>query len=293
MIPEKDTGHSSSRLLLEETIRLLKRYGVKPKKRLSQSFIVDENLVRLLVESVKPKPSDVIVEIGAGLGTLTLELAKYGSRIKAVEIDPILIRVLKDRLSCFENVDVIQGDFLKMNLDGNVFTGNIPYHLSTPIIFKILKQKYDRSVITVQKEVAERIVSKPGTKGYGRLTVSVNVLAEPRIIGSFNPSSFYPMPKVSHSVILLKPLEKSVDTILLEWLLRAMFSQRNRLASTVLKKALERFYGDKGLLIYQEVSRLIPEDKRVFELSVQDFLSLNQAISSLSSNMGAYFNSSR
>lgn len=289
MIPEKNTGPLSSSPLLKETIRLLKRYGIRPKKRLSQSFIVDENLIRLLIESIKPKPSDVIVEIGAGLGTLTLELAKYGSRIKAVEIDPVLIRVLKDRLSCFGNVDVIQGDFLKMNLEGNVFTGNIPYHVSTPIIFKILKQKYDRSIITVQKEVAERIVSEPGTKSYGRLTVSVNVLAEPRIIGSFPPSSFYPVPKVSHSVIFLKPLEKPVDTTLLEWLLRAMFSQRNRLAVTVLRKALERLYGDKGLLIYQEASRLIPKDRRVFELSVQDFLNLNQAISSLLSNMGAYF----
>lgn len=289
MIPERNTGSSSSRLLLKETIRLLKGYGIRPKKRLSQSFIVDENLVRLLIESIKPKPSDVIVEIGAGLGTLTLELAKYGSRIKAVEIDPVLIRVLKDRLSCFGNVDVIQGDFLKMNLEGNIFTGNIPYHVSTPIIFKILKQKYDRSIITVQKEVAERIVSEPGTKSYGRLTVSVNVLAEPRIIGSFPPSSFYPVPKVSHSVILLKPLEKPIDTKLLERLLRAMFSQRNRLAVTVLRKALERLYGDKGLLIYQEASRLIPKDKRVFELSVQDFLNLNQAISSLLNDVGAYF----
>jgi 16S rRNA (adenine1518-N6/adenine1519-N6)-dimethyltransferase len=289
MILEGNASSPSSRLLLEETIRLLKRYGVRPKKRLSQSFIVDEKLVRLIVESVKPKPSDVIVEIGAGLGTLTLELAKYGARIKAVEIDPVLVRVLKDRLSRFENVDVIQGDFLKMDLEGNVFTGNIPYHVSTPIIFKILKQKYDRSVITVQKEVAERIVSKPGTKSYGRLTVSVNILAEARIIGSFPSSSFYPMPKVSHSLILLKPLEKPVDTAILEWLLRAMFSQRNRLAVTVLRKELEEIYGDKGLLIHREVSRLIPGDKRVFELSVQDFLGLNQAISSLLNDMGAYF----
>ncbi len=288
MIPEENAGSPSSRLL-EETIHLLKKYGIRPKKRLSQSFIVDEKLVRLLIESVKPKPSDVIIEIGAGIGTLTLELAKHGSRIKAVEIDPVLIRVLKDRLSCFENVDVIQGDFLKMDLEGNVFTGNIPYHVSTPIIFKILRQKYDRSVITVQKEVAERIVSKPGTKSYGRLTVSINILAEPCIIGSFPPSSFYPTPKVSHSVILLKPLEKPVDTTLLEWLLRAMFSQRNRLAITVLRKALEKLYGDMGLLIHREVSRLIPGDKRVFELSVQDFLSLSQAISSLLNDMGAYF----
>lgn len=229
----------------------------------------------------------MIIEIGAGLGTLTLELARCGAKVKAVEIDPALIRVLKDRLSSFENVEVIYGDFLKMSLEGNIFTGNIPYHVSTPIIFKILEQHYDRAVITIQKEVAERIVSKPGTKSYGRLSVSVNAYAEPRIIGSFPSSSFYPKPKVAHSVLLLKPFKTVFDKNVFNELLRVMFMQRNRLAITVLKRALERLYGVRGISIYPKVSQHILGNKRVFELTVQEFINLAEIVSSLLNSMGA------
>lgn len=277
----------SSNSFLKETIRLLKEYGIRPKKRLSQSFVVDWRLIRTLIENLYLRPSDVIVEIGAGLGTLTIELAKYGSKIKAVEIDPALVRVLRDRLSCFRNVEVIHGDFMEINIEANVFTGNIPYHISTPIIFKILEQDYDKAVITVQKEVAERIVSKPGTKSYGRLTVSVNASAEPRVIRSFPPSSFYPPPRVSHSVLSLKPVKIDFNKNVLDELLRIVFTQRNRLATTVLKRALERLYGDRGVIVYQEIFKHIPENKRVFELTVQDFINLTRIVSSLLNDMGA------
>ncbi len=270
---------ASNENLVRETISLIKKYGVRPRKRLSQSFVVDRLLVKTIVENVQPKPSDVIVEIGAGLGTLTFELAKHGSKVKAVEIDPVLVRVLKDRFSSFQNVEVVQGDFTKMDLKGNVYTGNIPYHVSTPVIFKILGQNYEKAVITVQKEVAERIVSKPGTRGYGRLTVSVNAMAEPRVLGFFPSSSFYPRPKVAHAVLYIKPSRKTVDKNVLESLLRAMFSQRNRLARTVLKRSLEQLYGEKGRRAYPSVFQLIPEAGRVFELTVQDFLNLAQAVS--------------
>jgi 16S rRNA (adenine1518-N6/adenine1519-N6)-dimethyltransferase len=271
--------HASNENLVWETISLIKKYGIRPRKRLSQSFVVDRLLVKTIVENVQPKPSDVIVEIGAGLGTLTFELAKHGSKIKAVEIDPALVRVLKDRFSSFQNVEVVQGDFTETDLKGNVYTGNIPYHVSTPVVFKILEQNYEKAVVTVQKEVAERIVSKPGTRGYGRLTVSVNAMAEPRILGFFPSSSFYPRPKVAHAVLFIKPSRKTVDKTVLESLLRAMFSQRNRLARTVLRRSLEQLYGEKGRQAYSSVFQLIPEASRVFELTVQDFLNLAQAVS--------------
>lgn len=262
---------------MEETVRILKKYGIKPRKKLSQSFVVDRRLIKTIIESLKPGPSDVIVEIGSGIGTLTLELAKYGSKVKAVEIDPFLVRVLRDRLSCFENVEVIHGDFMKMDFEGNVFTGNIPYHLSTPIIFRILDQDFDRTVITVQREVANRIVSEPGSRSYGRLTVSVKARAEPRIVGLFPSSSFYPKPKVSHAVLCLKPL-KRIENRVFDVLVRMMFSQRNRIARTVFKNVLKILYGNKGMQLYSNIGQLIPEGKRVFELSVQDFLELSNLL---------------
>jgi 16S rRNA (adenine1518-N6/adenine1519-N6)-dimethyltransferase len=278
--PEKgnDSPPSCRKSLLGDTIRLMKKYGIKPKRRLSQSFVVDENLLRMLVENIQPKPSDVIVEIGAGLGALTLQLAQHGSRVKAVEIDPALVKVLKDRFSHFQNVEVVQGDFMKLYVEGNIFTGNIPYHVSTPIVFKILEQNYDKAVITVQKEVAERIVSEPGSKSYGRLTVSVKARAEPHIAGLFPSSSFYPRPKVSHTILCLRPSKNIENIRVFDTLVRVMFSQRNRLARTVLKNGLKRLYGEKGIQLYSNISQLIPEGKRVFELSVQDFLKLAQLL---------------
>ncbi|MGQ9479220.1 MAG: 16S rRNA (adenine(1518)-N(6)/adenine(1519)-N(6))-dimethyltransferase RsmA [Thermoproteota archaeon] len=271
--------------LLQETVRLLKKYGVKPKKRLSQSFVVDERLIKMTVETLNPKLEDVVVEIGAGLGTLTLRLAELGSKVIAVEIDPVLLRVLRDRLSPFSNVKIVQGDFTEISIEGNVFTGNIPYHVSTPIVFKILNQEYNRAVITVQKEVAERIVSTPGSENYGRLTVSVGLRADVKIVGVFPSSSFYPRPRVSHALILMRPLESREDLSFLEPILRIMFNQRRRLARTVLKRGLAKIYGEKGMEIYNAIFRLVPEDKRVFELSVEDFLRLSKAIRRFS--MGA------
>lgn len=279
MSPYEKNNASSSFLhrktLLEETIRLIKKYGIKPRRKLSQSFVVDENLLQVIVENVQPRPDDVIIEIGAGLGALTFQLAQHGSRVKAVEIDPVLVEVLKGRFSQFQNVEVIQGDFMKMSLEGNVFTGNIPYHISTPIVFKIIEQDYDRAVMTVQKEVAERAVSEPGSRNYSRLTVSVKSRTEPRIAGLFPSSSFYPRPKVSHAVLCLKP-SKCVENRIFDPLVRVMFSQRNRVARTVLKNGLKRLYGEEGIRLYPNISQLIPEGKRVYELSVQDFLRLSR-----------------
>ncbi|MGQ9690847.1 MAG: 16S rRNA (adenine(1518)-N(6)/adenine(1519)-N(6))-dimethyltransferase RsmA [Thermoproteota archaeon] len=283
----KGNSNYSHNAILEETIRMIREYGIRPKKRLSQSFVVDERLIKRLIQDIQPEPDDTIVEIGAGLGTLTLKLAKHGSKVKAVEIDGNLIKILKDRFSSFQNVEVIQGDFMEMDLEGNVYTGNIPYHISTPILFKILEHSYDRAVMTVQKEVAERIVSKPGSKRYGRLTVSINVKAEPRITGIFPPSSFYPRPKVFHAVLCLKPIRMVEDMAILDSLLRAMFSQRNRIARTVLKRALKTLYGKRGYQIYPSVVRFVPEGKRVFELKVEEFIQFVDVLKKTLIDMGA------
>lgn len=289
MLSPEDSDDSPLRRksLFEETIRLIKKYGIRPRRRLSQSFVVDEGLIRMLVENVQPTSNDIIVEIGAGLGALTFELARHGSKVKAVEIDPALVKILKNRFSQFQNVEVVQGDFMKMSLEGSVFTGNIPYHVSTPIIFKILEKNYDKAAITIQKEVAERIVSEPGSRSYGRLTVSVKARTEPRIVGLFPPSSFYPRPKVSHAVLCLKPFKRVENTRVFDALVRVMFSQRNRVARTVFKNGLKRLYGEKGVQLYSNISRLIPEGKRVFELSVEDFIRLAQALKSMLNGMGA------
>ena len=262
--------------LLKETLGILRSYGVKPSKKLSQNFIVDKNLLEDIVSYASPTLSDDVLDVGAGLGTLTARLAEQAGKVIAVEIDERLIKVLRDRFKYYRNVEVIHGDFLNLDVEASIIVGNIPYHISTPILFKILNMRFKRAVLTLQREVAERLTAKPGSQDYGRLTVSTNIQANIEIIGTYPPKSFYPPPEVFHSVILVTPKCKvEVDLKLLNNLLIKLFSQRNRVAKTVLRRILINDFGlSMGVKLFEAIAESIPESKRVYQLTLDEIVSI-------------------
>ncbi|MEM2194294.1 MAG: 16S rRNA (adenine(1518)-N(6)/adenine(1519)-N(6))-dimethyltransferase RsmA [Candidatus Methanomethylicia archaeon] len=262
--------------LLKETLRILRSYGVKPSRRLSQNFVVDKHLLETIISYASPSISDDVLDVGAGLGTLTARLAEKAGKVIAVEIDKRLVKVLRDRFKHYGNVEVIHGDFLNLDVKASIIVGNIPYHISTPILFKILNMRFKRAVLTLQKEVAERLIAKPGSKDYGRLTVSTNIRANIEIIDTYPPESFYPPPEVFHSLVLLTPKDKiEVNLELLDNLLIKLFSQRNRIAKTVLRKTLINDFGlDKGMESFKAIVESIPENKRVYQLTIDEIISI-------------------
>lgn len=206
----------------EKTKEVIERHGFAFRKQFGQNFLIDSAVPEAIVRAAELTKDDTVLEIGPGIGTMTQYLAEAAGHVVAVEIDKTLIPVLADTLAGFDNMTVLQGDILKTDLGaiiaeagGSVkVVANLPYYITTPIIMKLLAQAEGIGLITVmvQEEVAERIVSGPGSKAYGAISLGVQYYAEPEIVRSVPPHCFMPQPKVASSVLKLKRREKPLVT---------------------------------------------------------------------------------
>lgn len=208
--------------LYEETKFIMKQYNIVANKRLGQNFLVDENVVNNIVTSSNVTKEDLVIEIGPGLGTLTKKLLEKAGKVICVELDPKMVKIIKERFNLYDNFEVINEDVLKIDLNkiiqGNMIDGitnakvvaNLPYYITTPIIMKLLEEKLNISSITVmvQKEVAERLAAFPGDKLTGSITYTVWYYTEPQIMFEVPRDSFIPEPEVTSSVIKFKILNK-------------------------------------------------------------------------------------
>lgn len=226
-------------------IRELKdKYGFRFSKSLGQNFLVDKNIRDKIVEGSLISPEDLVIEIGPGAGVLTQALAEKAGRVVAVELDRNLIPILEETLRDAPNVEIIQGDILRCDLAGIIaarrgagavrFVGNLPYYITTPIILRILEEKIPADSITVmvQKEVADRMAARPGTKDYGSLTVAVGFYCEIVRVTAAPRDVFYPMPQVDSAVIRLdvrkQPPVSLTDEKLFFEVVKAGFSMRRK-----------------------------------------------------------------
>ncbi|MBC7120433.1 MAG: ribosomal RNA small subunit methyltransferase A [Candidatus Methanosuratus sp.] len=266
------------RPLLAITRRSLSEAGIRPSRFHGQNYVVDPELVRTIVESAEISVDETVLEIGPGVGTLTREIAGRARRVIAVEKDPASARYLRAKFSG-SNVEVIQGDVLRLEIpETDKVISNLPYSISTPITFKLLYSKWFRfGVLTYQKEVAERLLSQPSDPEYSRLSVAVALLAEVRAVSDFPPESFYPAPRVSSTVVMLKRKTQAedFDKGTLDATLKFLFSQRRR----TLRKALETFSKISGGRRAEIDAKIRSEmlEKRVFELSPRDFIEISRA----------------
>ena len=230
----------------EVTHYILQTFGLKAKKRFGQNFLINEKVVQAIAQAAQIGPGDLVLEIGPGIGTLTQALAETGAQVKSVEIDQSLLPVLAKTLEGYTNVEIIPGDVLKVDL-GEItqhepFTvaANLPYYITTPIIFALLEQQLPlkRLVVMVQKEVAERMTAGPGTKDYCPLSLALQYYSEPRLALSVPARDFMPAPKVDSMVVVCEKREQppvDADPKLFFQVVRAAFSQRRKMLSNCLK----------------------------------------------------------
>jgi len=218
------------------------------KKYLGQNFLFDPSIISRIVGAADIGPNDLIVEIGPGPGKLTKMLAERAGRVVAIELDDRLYEKLKGELAGFSNVELINGDALKYNyedLPEFKIVANIPYYITTPIIFRLLsaKGKLKSMTLAVQKEVAERVVANPGTKAYGVLSVAVQYHSEPNLKFLIPKEAFRPVPKVDSAIVNIRILDKpSVDVRnekLFFRIIKMAFSQRRKMLSNSLKSVRE------------------------------------------------------
>ena len=226
---------------------ICKRFDIKMSKKLGQNFLIKRGIVDEIVHAAEITVGEPVLEVGPGIGTLTQGLAQSGADVTAIELDRRLLEVLDTTLASYDNVRIIHGDVLKldvptiMNHKPFKVVANLPYYITTPIIMSLLESKLpiERLVVMVQKEVALRMVAKPGTKDYGALSVAVQYYTEPDIVLDVPPKSFLPAPAVTSSVIRCilrdKPPVDVIDEKLFFCVVKAGFAQRRKTFSNTMK----------------------------------------------------------
>lgn len=229
------------------TNHILHRFKLRADKKLGQNFLIDEDIVRRIVEAAELTPADKVLEVGPGIGTLTQGLAESGADVVAVELDKRLLPVLAVTLEGYDNVRIVNGDILKVDIMQEVgaenfkVCANLPYYITTPIIFALLEKRLpmERLVAMVQKEVAERMAAQPGGREYGALSVAIQYFTEPEIAFIVPPSSFIPAPAVDSAVIVCRrrkqPPVQVCDEALFFRVVKAAFSMRRKMLNNALK----------------------------------------------------------
>lgn len=226
---------------------ICKRFDIKMSKKLGQNFLIKRGIVDEIVHAAELTPGEPVLEVGPGIGTLTQGLAQSEADVTAIELDRRLLAVLDTTLASYDNVRIIHGDVLKLDVPSIMnhkpfkVVANLPYYITTPIIMSLLESKLpiERLVVMVQKEVALRMVAKPGTKDYGALSVAVQYYTEPDIVLDVPPKSFLPAPAVTSSVIRCvlrdKPPVDVIDEKLFFRVVKAGFAQRRKTFSNTMK----------------------------------------------------------
>lgn len=236
--------------------------------------MVNADVLQRMILYASVTEDDVVLEAGAGLGFLTQLLSRECKRVIAVEVDPKLTGILREELQGLENVDLIEGDILKVSVPPfNKVVSTPPYSISSPLLFWLLERKFDCAVLTFQKEFAERLVASVGSKDYGRLTVTTYYRAEAERLDYVPKEMFYPQPDVDSMVVRLKPREppfqvKDEETFL--EIVRALFTQRNK----KVRNAIIPFLHKRGVKREDAVGladSLPFHDRRVRELAPEDF----------------------
>lgn len=239
------------------TIAVLQKYEFRFQKKFGQNFLIDSHVLNKIIDNAQITKEDCVLEIGPGIGTMTQLLCENAGEVVAVEIDRNLIPILEDTLSGYHNVTIINEDILKVDIRGIAeeknngkpikVVANLPYYITTPIIMELFESHVPLKSITimVQKEVADRMQTSPGTKDYGALSLAVQYYAKPEIVANVPPNCFIPRPNVGSAVIRLTRYENppvdAADEKFMFSLIRASFNQR--------RKTLVNGLGNAGILL--------------------------------------------
>ena len=280
----------------QATKEVVQKHNFKFSKSLGQNFLIDTNVIDRILEGARVKEGDYVIEVGPGIGTLTKEMGRSAEKVVAIEIDKTLIPILEETLVDFPNIEVINQDILKVNVQELVkeklnggpvkLVANLPYYITTPIVMKFLEEDIPVTdiVVMVQKEVADRMNAKPNTKDYGALSVAVQYYCDTEIVAKAPRHMFMPQPNVDSTVIGLHVREEQIYHVDNEDIffktVKASFGQR--------RKTLLNSLGGLGFLSKDQIKEAlkeanIDEKRRGETLSIDEFANLSNEINKFSS----------
>ncbi|MDO5063326.1 MAG: 16S rRNA (adenine(1518)-N(6)/adenine(1519)-N(6))-dimethyltransferase RsmA [Peptostreptococcaceae bacterium] len=274
-----------------KTKEIIQKHDFRLTKSLGQNFLVDQNILDKIVQAAEVTKEDIVFEVGTGIGTLTHELAVRAKKVVAIEIDRALIPILEETLSDVDNVEIVNQDILKTDLKHLAqkfaeersikVVANLPYYITTAIIMKFLESniRLDSFVLMIQKEVADRITTKPSTKDYGSLTVAIQYYAQSELISKVPKNAFIPPPNVDSSVIRLRiRSERGIqvrDEQLFFKVIRGSFSKRRK---TILN-ALSTYEDFSKDIVIEALAKAGIDPKRRGEtLTIDEFAKLTNSM---------------
>ena len=279
-------------MVLEETKYLMKKYNIKANKSLGQNFLIDDAVIEKIVNVAEVEKDDIVIEIGPGLGSMTKVLLERARKVICIELDPKMVKILHDRFIVYNNIEIINEDVLKIDLNSLIesqlsgeenirdvkIVANLPYYITTPIIMKLIESnlKIESITVMIQKEVADRLIEIPSGKNTGAITYTVYYYCDSQNIGIVDNTSFIPMPEVTSEIIRLKlrkePIVKVEDEKLFFKIIKSAFMQRRKTLVNTLNNAgifKEKKEAEKALAQIGLVQDIRPEN-----LSIEDYAKL-------------------
>lgn len=274
--------------MAQETSQLLKKHQIRLDRRKGQNYLINDHILTGIIENADLNDSDIVLEIGAGIGTLTIPLARKSAKVVAFEQDKKIVRILKERLQELEisNVEVLEGDATRMEFPYfNKVVSNLPYQISSPITFKILKYNFDYAILMYQLEFAQRMVAQPGESNYSRLSVMMNLCTHTELLFKVPRNAFLPPPRISSAVIKLVPQKNpQVDEFFINTC-RALFQHKKKKSG---KALLQSFHEISDLNLDRNTIRdLILKmdteltEERVFNLKGEEIIIISRKLKDL------------
>lgn len=278
------------------TKEIINKYSFAFQKKFGQNFLIDSNVLQSIIRGAEITKDDFVLEIGPGIGTMTQYLCEAARQVVAVEIDKMLIPILEDTLSEYDNVEVINQDVLKVDIKSLAdeknngkpikVVANLPYYITTPIIMGLFESgvPIDSITIMVQKEVADRMQTGPGSKDYGALSLAVQYYATAKVILNVSATCFMPRPNVDSAVIKLtrhkEPTVNVADEKLMFKIIRASFNQRRKTLVNGLKNSPELSFSKEQIVkAIEKIGK--PETIRGEALTLEEFAELANAFTEL------------
>jgi len=270
-------------MLSRETLKILKENNIRLDKRKGQNYLVDSNILAKIIEYSEISPDDVILEIGAGVGTLTIPLSKKAKKVIAIEQDQKIAAILEKRLENLDisNVAVLAADATKIDFpEFNKVVSNLPYKISSPITFKLLKYDFDYAILMYQLEFAQRMIAKPGDSNYSRLSLMLHFCGDVELLFEVSKHCFFPQPKISSAVIKLVPNKKAkVDEFFIKTS-RALFQHKKKKVRNALLDSFHEIADVDKKEAKEIVSKLDPHllSERVLKLDPEEVILISEEL---------------
>jgi len=269
--------------MIIDTLQILKKYNIKLNKRKGQNYLVNPNIIQKILKYSELSPADNILEIGPGIGTLTIPMAREVEKITAIEQDQKIAGVLKKRLNQMgiNNVEVVNSDATEIDFpEFNKVISNLPYQISSPITFKLLKYEFDFAILMYQLEFARRMVAVPGDSNYSRLSLMLYYCTDVELLFDLPPEDFHPPPKISSAVVKLRPNKKiKLDNTLIN-VSRALFQHKKKKTRNALMDSFHEIADLDKITKKSIINKLDPNllNKRVLNLNPEEVFSLSQEL---------------